>query len=193
MAATLTPYPDFARFQRAIERFVAEKRLVGWRGDVFRFAHPKYAEPADFVSGVGAKLQGARWTPPGGHPTLYAATSPLLATRETFGLSRQLGFPPRNLLPRVIRAISVTVSELVDVTNGEIRTSLGVSRSRMLETDWRTENANGREALTQAIGRAVADAGLEGLIVPSIESPEESDLALFMTNLRARSRAELVE
>ena len=193
MPAPLVPHPDFTRFERAMNRFIAEKRLVAWRGDIYRFAHPKYAQASDFLGGSGAMLQGARWTPPGGPRTLYAATSPLLAARETFGLARKLGFPPRNLLPRVIQAMSVSVSRLVNATDGDIRTSLGVSKARMLETDWRKENARGREALTQAIGRAVAEGGLEGLIVPSVESPHEPNLALFMDNLRPLSKVEVLE
>lgn len=171
---------------------VADKRFVSWKGDVYRLAHPKYASPDDFISGAGAKLEGARWNPPCGPRTLYASSSPELATEESFALARKFGFAPRKLLPRIIKAIHVRVSRLVDTTDGGIRRSLMVSKQRMLDTDWRNANAKGKEALTQAIGRAAAETGLEGLIVASAERQEEINLVLFVANLSGRSRVEVV-
>ncbi len=107
-------------------------------------------------------------------------------------MARKLGFAPRELLPRVIKAIHVRVSRLVDTTDGDIRRSLMVSKQRMLDTDWRNANARGKEALTQAIGRAAAETGLEGLIVASAERPKEINLVLFVANLSGRSRVEVV-
>lgn len=175
-----------------MNRLVADKRLVSWQGDVYRLAHPKYASPNDFISGAGAKLNGGRWNPPCGPRTLYASSSPELATKESFALARKLGFAPRDLLPRVIRAIHVRVSRLVDTTDGDIRRSLMVSKQRMLDADWRKANARGKEALTQAIGRAAAEAGLEGLVVASAEGQGETNLVLFPNNLRSRSRVDVV-
>ncbi len=188
--AGLTPHRDSARFSRAMRRLIEHRRTISWRGDVYRMAHPKYADLEHFASGEGARLNGARWTPPDGAPTLYAATSPVLAAEETFALSRRLGFPPRKLLPRIIRAIEVRVSHLVDLTDGETRLSLGVSKGRIVQTDWREENAQGREALTQAIGRAAAEAGLEGLLVPSAVAPDEPNLVIFLENLHPASGVE---
>lgn len=188
----LTPHPDFARIERAIDRIVFRGGFVRWKGDVYRFAHPKYAGPTDFISGKGAKLKGGRWNPPFGPPTLYAASSPQLATEETFATAWKLGFAPRRLLPRIIKAIHVQVSHLVDVTDGDIRKSLMVSKERMLAADWQKENSKGREALPQAIGRAAAEAGVEGLIVPSAEWPEDFNLVLFMNNLKGGSNVAVV-
>lgn len=188
----LTPHPDFPRFNRTMDRLVADKRFVSWKGDVYRLAHPKYADSADFISGAGATLNGGRWNPPDGSPTLYASSSPELASEETFALARKLGFAPRDLLPRVIRAIRVRVSRLVDMTDGDIRRSLMVSEQRMLDTNWRKANARGNEALTQAIGRAAAEAGLEGLIVASSVRPKEFNLVIFLGNLSRRSRVDAV-
>ncbi len=175
-----------------MERLVADGRFVSWQGDVYRLAHPKYAGPSDFISGAGAKLNGGRWNPPFGVPTLYAASSPELATEETFAMARKFGFAPRKLLPRVTRAIYVRVSRLVDTTDGHIRKSLVVSRQRMLDTDWRQANAQGEEALTQAIGRAAAETGLEGLIVASAARPDEFNLVIFVDNLRRGSDVDVV-
>ncbi len=54
-------------------------------------------------------------------------------------------------------------------------------------------NSKGKEALTQAIGRAAAEAGLEALIVPSAQSRAKPNLAVFMENLRSKSIVELWE
>jgi len=57
----------------------------------------------------------------------------------------------------------------------------------MVSTDWREERANGREALTQAIGRATYEAGYEGLLVPSAAIPNGVNLVVFPENLVGKS------
>ncbi len=77
----LTPHNDYGRFERAMERYVNEKWLVSWKDPVYRASSPEYGELPNFLSGRGAKLTGARWTPPDGPQT----------RRERRLLPRQLG------------------------------------------------------------------------------------------------------
>jgi len=187
MNIILSPHDDMERFNRALARMHDEKRWVSWDSDLFRFAHPKYADIANFTSGLGAKLNGGRWTPPGGPLTLYAASCPVLAAKETFALTRAAGFTPRELLPRVVKAIEVRIGRVLDLSDGSIRNSLSVSRDRMVKSSWKSENAEGGVSLTQAIGQAAANSGYEGIIVPSAVSDGGVNLAIFMGNLRPKS------
>jgi hypothetical protein len=53
----------------------------------------------------------------------------------------------------------------------------------MTGEDWRRMNASGKEALTQAIGRAAFEAGFEGFIVPSAQDKRGQNLAVFQEKL----------
>jgi len=57
----------------------------------------------------------------------------------------------------------------------------------MVSTDWRKEQNNGREALTQAIGMAAFAAGYEGLLVPSAATRNGPNLVVFRENLGKNS------
>jgi hypothetical protein len=52
----------------------------------------------------------------------------------------------------------------------------------MLAEPWRQRQKEGREALTQAIGRLAYEANLEGILVPSAACATGSNLVLFPAN-----------
>jgi len=54
-------------------------------------------------------------------------------------------------------------------------------------TDWRRDNQNGNEAVTQAWGAAFVAAGFEAAIVSSAAAPDGTNLVIFPENLRASS------
>jgi RES domain-containing protein len=56
---------------------------------------------------------------------------------------------------------------VVDLTSPDTLKALKVTASEIVRVDWEAEQAAGREAVTQAIGRAAFEHLAEGLIVPS--------------------------
>jgi RES domain-containing protein len=52
-----------------------------------------------------------------------------------------------------------------------------------LRCQWRESIDKGREALTQAIGRAAVEEGLEGLLVPSVQVRKGVNLVVFPESL----------
>ena len=91
-------------------------------------------------------------------------------------------------LPRVLVALEVRLVETGDLTSGTARKRLRVSRRRMRAEPWRRSQEGGREALTQAIGRAAFEAGFEALIVPSAADPAGANLVVFPGRLSPGSR-----
>ena len=63
----------------------------------------------------------------------------------------------------------------------------------MLEADWRSEMAAGREPITQRLGRAGHAAGLEGLLVRSAADRRGMNLLIFPGNIRVSSRVEMLD
>jgi RES domain-containing protein len=91
-------------------------------------------------------------------------------------------------MPRVLTALEVEVSALVDLTSPAARRTLRVSRRRIRSEPWRRATDEGREALTQTIGRAALERGIEGLLVFSAPDPGGRNLVLFPEKLLPGSR-----
>jgi len=111
---------------------------------------------------------------------------------ETLAYIRYYGFPPQSAMPRTFVAVQVMLSEVLDLTDGRTRQSLGVSTTRMATADWRADMRAGRTPVTHAIGQAAFDAGIEGLLAPSAASLGETNLVCFVDNMHSTSRIEVV-
>ena len=68
---------------------------------------------------------------------------------------------------------------------------LGVSKKRLLRNDWRRDVSLGRVPLTQQVGLAAFQSGLEGLLVPSAAEKKETNLLLFPDNFSSDSRVSM--
>jgi RES domain-containing protein len=159
---------------------------------LFRSATPAYATESDFKTGEGSRLYGGRWNPVG-IAVIYASLSPETAMAETLAHCRYYGFPPQSAMPRTFVALHVQLSAVIDLTAGAVRQRLRVSEQRMLEADWRSEMAAGREPITQRLGRAGHAAGLEGLLVRSAADRRGMNLLVFLDNIRVSSRVEMLD
>lgn len=165
----------------------AEKRYTG---DLYRFVAPKWAGENDRLSGMGAKQYGGRWNP-AGLAAVYGATTPMGAAAESFEQANRYGFRADQTTPRVVFAFHVKLRSVLDLTDGNVRTRLKTSRKRMIRCRWKRSRTNHHEQLTQAIGRAVAAAGFEAMLVPSARD-DVTNLVLFPDLLRTASEARTI-
>jgi RES domain-containing protein len=159
---------------------------VAYAMTVFRSSTPKYANEADLLTGEGSRLKGGRWNPIG-IAAVYASLTPETAMAEALAHYRYYGVPLRDSMPRTFVAIAVNLQAILDLRDGTVRQRLQVSRDRILTVDWRKEVQAGREPITQAIGRAASEVGLEGLIVPSAADTKGKNVLIFPTNLQPGS------
>ena len=181
--SVLTSFRD--RFERL------KHRAGSFSGTLFRSTAPKYANSSDFLTGEGSRHVGGRWNPMG-IATFYGSMSPEAAMAETLAHIRYYGLPPQSSMPRTFVAVEVEFCAVLDLTDGKIRQSLGVSVDRMTKADWRADMQSGRVPVTHALGQAAFDAGLEGLLVPSAATSGDTNLVCFVDNLRSSSRMEVV-
>ncbi len=184
------PHPEPDRLRQAMDRCAS--RIVRWSGVVYRSASPRYANKDDLLTGLGSKGVGGRWNPPRSFPAVYLSLDPHTALDEVLAHFLHYGFPIESAMPRVTVAVRVVLGRVLDLNDGSVRSILRVSRQRMLREPWRGEQAAGREALTQALGRLAYDSGLEGLLVPSAARKAGANLILFPDNLARGSRLEIV-
>lgn len=154
---------------------------------VFRSSTPNYANEADLLTGEGSRRNGGRWNPMG-IAVVYASLTPETALAESLAHNRYYGIPLQDSMPRTFVAIAVNLQAILDLRAGTVRRRLQVSVDRILAVDWRKEVGAGREPITQAIGRAASEVGLEGLIVPSAADSKGHNLLVFPGNLQSGSQ-----
>ena len=174
--ASLTP-----SFEQVVARLSAIQALR-LSTTVYRSATPEYAKEGDLLTGEGSRLHGSRWNP-SGVAAIYASLSPETAMEESLAHYRFYSIPIRTAMPRMFVAIKVQLTSVLDLTVGVNRRRLQIAESRLLQSDWRSEMALGKEALPQLVGRAAKEAGFEAILVRSAADKKGINLIVFPDNL----------
>jgi RES domain-containing protein len=159
----LEPSPFYNDFRTILGQ--NEEIFGPWSGVIFRSVSPQYARPNDILSGHGAYQAGGRWNAPGIY-SIYGSLEPGLAADESFNfLLRHFGWQSRDVPPRMLVGIRVSLRAVLDLTNlKSVLTPLDLEH--LLLEDWRKTNGGRRESRSQALGRAVTDLA-EGILMPS--------------------------
>ncbi|HEB71378.1 MAG TPA: RES domain-containing protein [Nitrospirae bacterium] len=186
----MATHPDYEVLRRRIE--ACGNLGQSFRGHVYRCSALEYAVEHKLVSGEGSKINGGRWNAPGSFRAVYTGQAPDTALKEAQAQARYYGLERYTIFPLFFVALNVSLHNVLDLTLGSLRQHLIVSQRRMLKTDWRSEQDNGREALTQAIGRAVFSAGFEGLLAPSVADPSGKILVFFPVKLKKSSTIQYI-
>jgi RES domain-containing protein len=185
MARGISDHLDFDQLLRRVATLNAHAGSL--REVVFRCSEPSYATKDDLLTGEGSRQHGGRWNPPSSFATVYAAFSDATALAESKAQFLYYGLDPADALPRTIVAVDVKFAKVLDLTDGMVRKTLGVSATRMRSDDWRKLNGRGSESLTQAIGRAGYESDFEALVVPACDGGR--NVVWFPGNLRETSKA----
>lgn len=154
--------PRFAEFRDLLA--AKPELLQPWSGTLFRFQTVAFPTPEDVLSGLGAKQRGGRWNPPG-VPALYGSTTDATALEESKANDRYAGMVNRS--PRLVVAVEARLARVLDFTSALVRRELGVTLTELTAEDWRKLMESGRESFTQALGRAVFQAGASGILARS--------------------------
>lgn len=172
---------DFASLIRRLGRLAPQASALKSTG--FRSATPRYATETDLLTGEGSRKGGGRWNPRD-LAAVYASLTAETAMAETLAQARYYGWAEQAVMPRTFVAISFSLKRVLDLTDGDIRRRLAVSQTRMIQTDWLAEMAAGTVPVTQLLGQAAAEIGLEGLLVPSAADPGGRNIVAFPRNFR---------
>jgi RES domain-containing protein len=95
-------------------------------------------------------------------------------------------------LPLVLSALEVDLQPVLDFTDGRVRRILRVSRDRMLAEPWWSLQDQGREALTQALGRLAREYGFVALLVPSAARRQGTNVVVYPDRITANHRLAIV-
>jgi RES domain-containing protein len=171
------PHPDFDEIKRALQCLVKEGRPFA--STCYRCTEPQFAD--QIVSGFGSQIHGGRWTPKGGFPTVYLCETPEVALQEYLARGRRMKLPDDKSLPMVLAAVKLKIANVLDTTNPKVAAVI----RPFLEQEkihWRAIQGR-REAVSQAIGRAVKEICFLGLIAASQASPGGRTIIVFPQKL----------
>jgi RES domain-containing protein len=150
-----------------------------WDGDVFRFAAPRWSTAAELLTGDGAYLNGGRWCPLRMFRAVDTSLDLETSLAEALAQYRRFGWSVRDAMPKLVNGVEVHLHHVLDLTAGPVRRRLVLSWDRLIGERWWERQANDEEALTQAVGRAAWEAGLEGLLAPSAARAGGVNLVYF--------------
>jgi RES domain-containing protein len=142
------------------------------------------------VTGEGSRRNGGRYTTRGRVRAVYGTLRAEDALAEALASFRKRGIADADALPRVTAAIAIEARLMLDLRDPAILGALELSLVDLVQ-EWEEEQTAGREAFTQAVGRACFEAGIDCLLVPSARLAGHSNLVAFPEALR-KSRGKLV-
>jgi RES domain-containing protein len=178
------PHPNFSAIKEVLQKLSTQGK--SFSRVCYRCTEPQSAD--QIVSGLGSQLHGARWTPKNSFPTVYLCETAEAALQEYLARGRRLKLPDHKSLPMVMVWINVRTANLLDTTDAEVAAVV----NPLLGTDkihWRAIQDR-REAISQAVGRAIKEACFSGLIAASQASPGARNIVIFpqkLTNAEALS------
>ena len=134
-----------------------------------------------------AQKSGGRWNPKESFAALYTSLGPETALAEVKAHYEYYELDFADATPTVLSSLDVDLHHVLDIMEGQVRTSLRLSLKRMKDEDWRKLNRDGEISLTQALGWKLKEAGFEAILVPSFAYLNSRNLVIFPDNLRAGS------
>jgi RES domain-containing protein len=179
-------HPDHKIHVTALQRVLTH--AIPFRGILYRACDPTYANARDLLTGEGSQKAGGRWNGPKTFAIVYLAGTVEGAIAESLGLPGVFGFDPAARLPLTLVAVEAQMDIVLDFAGALVRRALAVTMTAMNACDWRSENAAGREAVTQSLGRSAFEVGFQGIIVPSAVKRTFKNLNVFPAQLAGTGR-----
>jgi RES domain-containing protein len=187
--------------RRELARVLKRVRLVPVHGPFHRFAdlsfvHRRLAarRATEVLRGLGAKMNGGRFTPRDAFETLYVATTAETARIEAESRLTAAGTISVPTKPYVHFVVSGRLQRVLDLTNDSVLRALQTTADEIF-APWVIKQAQGREAMTQLLGRMVhAAATIEAILFASSKDrPDGRCLAILPDRLRRGSALEIVD
>jgi RES domain-containing protein len=164
-----------------------------WKGTIYRVTTLKYRDPGEILMGEGSYRHGGRWNAMGSLRAVYGSVDDVTALKESKANADYANLPYPFRETRLIVAVEVALSRVVDLTSAEILKLLGVTEEELRNEDWRKVQEQGFESLTQALGRAAVEAKAEGLLAFSARVPKAINVVYFPQNRLRGSKVRLWE
>lgn len=158
--------------------------LVPWECKVIRQGLPRWMSRPYRFTGLGSAFAGGRWNVKGLMPAVYASTEPATLNAEVHYKGLRYGWTPQDFHGQLMVGMRWRLQAVVDLTAPATLHTLHVTRREILDADWEAEQAEGLEAVPQAIARAAFENLAEGLVVPSARRPGGVNIVYYPSHRR---------
>jgi RES domain-containing protein len=170
--------------RRRIQRYRSVFETLGQpaRGSFVRAVPLKYQ---DFpLSGVGSIITGGRYNAKGAFEILYFANDGDTMLREVRIVQYDTDGTAITVLtaPYILLSLTYSVSHAVDLTDRTIQERLKITDAD-LDCAWELAVLNGQAPITQDLGYAAREAGIEAIVVPSSRHPGHSNICVISDQL----------
>jgi RES domain-containing protein len=183
-----------AAYAAVRQRFAENTALLRpWRGAAYRVTTLDYPTPEDILLGQGSYLHGGRWNAIRSFRAVYGSTSDVVAVAESRANAEYAGINMPLRTPRLLVTVELNLDAVVDLTQSDTLQTLRLTSEELRHEDWRKVQAQGLESFTQAIGRAIFDAGANGLLALSARVDGGANVVYFPQNRRRESEANVCE
>jgi RES domain-containing protein len=186
-----TPHPQFLQFYGSLAP--AAGLLTTWNGLVFRSSLPRYVSEPYRFTGTGSALAGGRWNVKGLMPAVYFSTTAETVAAEADAKANRYGWTVGSMRPQTRIGVQLQLTAVFDLTTPANLAAFGLQPADLTDCDWQVEQAADREALTQALARAVFERSGEGLVVPSARQPGGINVIVYPSNLLPDSEMATIE
>jgi hypothetical protein len=176
------PHPDYGKVLDALRPLKVQ--AAPYAATLYRCVEATFAH--DFASGKGAQLHGGRWNPRGAFPAVYLCSTPEAALAEYLARSRRMRLPDARVLPMVMAAVEIRVSWALDLDAPQAALVLQPFLASE-KVHWRAIQHR-REAVSQAIGRAAHQLGLQALLASSQAWSNGRTVVLFPDQFTRKDR-----
>ena len=173
----IKPHLNYSRILLAVTALAWHARPLS--GVWYRCVETSFAH--EIISGEGARTHGARWNPVGSFRTVYLSDTPESALQEYLARARRMKWPDHQSLPMVMAGVEVNVRRILNLQEPEVAAVM----EPLLKAErqhWRSIQSR-CEAVSQAVGRAARETGLQGLLAPSQQVKAGLNLVLFPDKL----------
>ena len=187
----LKPNRAFVEFSRRLKE--APEILQPWKGTIYRVTTLKYRNPRIILFGEGSYRNGGRWNAIESFRAVYGSVDDVTALKESKANAEYANLPYPFRETRLIVALDVSLSRVVDLTARETLEALDLTEEELRTEDWRKVQEHGFESLTQALGRAVFEAKAEGLLAFSARVAKAINVAYFPQNKLRGSEVHLCQ
>lgn len=162
----------------------------------FWFVNERLArgEGSGVLEGIGARMWGGRFTPPGIFETLYVSLSAEAARIEAESVTLGPGIVGVPARPFVHFVINGRLARVLDLTDAAVQGTLGTTSAELC-APWRMVQARRKQSLTQRFGRAAHGSNrVEAVLYQSTkDAPLGRCLAIFPDRLAPASWLEIVD
>lgn len=111
---------------------LATAALSDFFGEGWRHLSPRH----DPLSGEGARLNGGRFNAPDSFPVLYIGRTRPCAVAELQRLGDRHAVGAEGLLPRQLYRYDIRLERVLDLTDAEVRSEVGVGLEVLTGPDW---------------------------------------------------------